>query len=76
MRLKSEKRNTPLTSRGGNGADIENENRMETEKVQHSGNAPESPLTTAELPRYHPRKRKIVLIEEIAEFFGPLLPWA
>ncbi|KFR16433.1 hypothetical protein N306_08276, partial [Opisthocomus hoazin] len=32
MRLKSEKRNTPLTSRGGNGADIENENRMETEK--------------------------------------------
>lgn len=52
MRLKSEKRNTPLSSYGGNGADIEKENKMEAEKVQNSGNAPESSLTTTELPRY------------------------
>ncbi|KFP99109.1 hypothetical protein N329_03032, partial [Haliaeetus albicilla] len=32
MRLKSEKRNTPLSSHGGNGADIEKENKMEAEK--------------------------------------------
>ncbi|KFZ63581.1 hypothetical protein N321_12706, partial [Antrostomus carolinensis] len=31
-RLKAEKRNTPLSSCGGNGADIEKENRMEVEK--------------------------------------------
>lgn len=56
MRLKSEKRNTPLSSHGGNGADIEKENKMEAEKVQNSGNVPASPLTTTELPRYHTRK--------------------
>ncbi|KAF1575645.1 hypothetical protein FQV11_0009127, partial [Eudyptes moseleyi] len=32
MRLKPEKINTPLSSCGGNGADIEKENRMEVEK--------------------------------------------
>ncbi|KFW07399.1 hypothetical protein N327_13516, partial [Fulmarus glacialis] len=32
MRLKPEKRNIPLSSHGGNGADIEKENRMEVEK--------------------------------------------
>ncbi|KFQ93254.1 hypothetical protein Y956_05266, partial [Nipponia nippon] len=32
MRLKPEKRNTPLSSCGGNGADIEKENRMEIEE--------------------------------------------
>ncbi|KFV16309.1 hypothetical protein N340_01876, partial [Tauraco erythrolophus] len=32
MRLKPEKINTPLSSRGGNGAGIEKENRMEAEK--------------------------------------------
>ncbi|KFQ12669.1 hypothetical protein N330_01048, partial [Leptosomus discolor] len=32
MRLQPEKRNTPLSSGGGNGADIEKENKMEAEK--------------------------------------------
>ncbi|KFQ80259.1 hypothetical protein N335_04614, partial [Phaethon lepturus] len=32
MRLKPEKKNTPLSSREGNGADIEKENKMEAEK--------------------------------------------
>ncbi|KFZ59710.1 hypothetical protein N338_08843, partial [Podiceps cristatus] len=32
MRLKPEKRNTPLSSQGGNEVDIEKENRMEVEK--------------------------------------------
>lgn len=52
MRLKPEERNTSLSSCGGNGADIEKENKMELEKVQNSGNTLESPLTTTELPRY------------------------
>ncbi|KFV48855.1 hypothetical protein N328_12962, partial [Gavia stellata] len=32
MKLKPEKRNTPLSSHGGNGAGVEKENKMETEK--------------------------------------------
>ncbi|XP_052628942.1 dynein axonemal assembly factor 8 isoform X2 [Harpia harpyja] len=64
MRLKSEKRNTPLSSHGGNGADIEKENKMEAEKVQNSGNAPESPLATTELPRAEESKRELSQKEE------------
>ncbi|XP_075021950.1 dynein axonemal assembly factor 8 [Calonectris borealis] len=64
MRLKPEKRNIPLSSHGGNGTDIEKENRMEVEKVQHSGNAPESPLTTTELPRTEESKRELSQKEE------------
>ncbi|KAM9290760.1 dynein axonemal assembly factor 8 [Morus bassanus] len=64
MRLKSEKKNTPLSSCGGNGADIVKENRMEVEKVQHSGNAPESPLTTTELLRTEESKRELSQKEE------------
>ncbi|KAM6197249.1 dynein axonemal assembly factor 8 isoform 1-T1 [Sarcoramphus papa] len=63
-RLKPEKRNTPLSSDGGNGADIEKENKMEAEKVQSSGNAPESPLTTTELPRTEESKRELSQKEE------------
>ncbi|XP_072734083.1 dynein axonemal assembly factor 8 isoform X2 [Ciconia boyciana] len=64
MRLKPEKRNTPLSNRGGNGADTEKEGRMEAEKVQHSGNAPESPLPTTELPRTEESKRELSQKEE------------
>ncbi|KAM7091461.1 dynein axonemal assembly factor 8 isoform 2-T3 [Ciconia maguari] len=64
MRLKPEKRNTPLSNRGGNGADTEKEGRMEVEKVQHSGNAPESPLPTTELPRTEESKRELSQKEE------------
>ncbi|XP_075371351.1 dynein axonemal assembly factor 8 isoform X3 [Mycteria americana] len=64
MRLKPEKRNTPLSNREGNGADTEKEGRMEVEKVQHSGNAPESPLPTTELPRTEESKRELSQKEE------------
>ncbi|KAM6077550.1 dynein axonemal assembly factor 8 isoform 2-T2 [Theristicus caerulescens] len=64
MRLKPEKRNTPLSSCGGNGADVEKENRMEVEEVKHSGNAAESPLTTTELPRTEESKRELSQKEE------------
>ncbi|XP_075623566.1 dynein axonemal assembly factor 8 [Balearica regulorum gibbericeps] len=60
MRLKPEKRNTPLSSHGG----IEKENKMEAEKVQHSENAPESSLTTTELPRTEESKRELSQKEE------------
>ncbi|XP_068276337.1 dynein axonemal assembly factor 8 [Nyctibius grandis] len=64
LRLKPEKRNTPLSSHGSNGADVEKENRMEVETVQHSGNAPESPLTTTELSRTEECKRELSQKEE------------
>ncbi|XP_055565593.1 dynein axonemal assembly factor 8 isoform X1 [Falco cherrug] len=63
MRLKPEKRNTPLSSCGGNGADIEEGNKIEAEKVQNSGNAPES-LTTTELPRTEESKKELSQKEE------------
>lgn len=56
MRLEPEKTDTLLSSHRGNGADIKKETKMEAEKVQNSGNAPEPPLTTSELPRYHMRE--------------------
>ncbi|XP_074696955.1 dynein axonemal assembly factor 8 isoform X2 [Strix aluco] len=64
MRLKPETRNTPFSGHGGNGADIEKENKMETEKVQNSGNALESPLTTRELPRTEESKKELSQKEE------------
>ncbi|XP_032560034.1 uncharacterized protein C16orf71 homolog isoform X1 [Chiroxiphia lanceolata] len=51
MRLEPEKKSPPLSSCGDNEADIEKGNKMEAEKVQNSGNVPECPLTTTELPR-------------------------
>lgn len=56
MRLEPEKTNTPLSSHGGNGTDIEKETKMKAETVQNSEKAPEPPLTTPELPRYHIRE--------------------
>lgn len=79
MRLKPEEKNTPLSSCGGNGADTEKENRKEVEEVQHPGNAPESLLTATEFPRYHTGcqgEGKKGSIEEIAELFVCLPPWA
>lgn len=49
VRLEPEKRNFSLSSQRDNGND-------KAEKVQHSGNASESPLPTEEFPRYHTRK--------------------
>ncbi|XP_039245492.1 uncharacterized protein C16orf71 homolog isoform X1 [Pipra filicauda] len=51
MRLEPEKKSPPLSSCGDNEADVEKGNKMEAEKVQNSGNAPECPLITTELPR-------------------------
>lgn len=56
VRLEPEKRNTSLSSQRDNGADIETKSVMKAEKVQHLGNASESPLPTKEFPRYHTRK--------------------
>ncbi|KAM6351563.1 dynein axonemal assembly factor 8 isoform 1-T1 [Alca torda] len=64
MRLKPEKRNSTLSNHGDNGADIENQNKMEAEKVQNSGNAPESPLTATGWPRTEESKREISQKEE------------
>ncbi|XP_014791709.1 PREDICTED: uncharacterized protein C16orf71 homolog [Calidris pugnax] len=64
VRLKPEKRNSTLTNHGDNGADIEKENKMEAEKVQSSGNAPESPLTATEWPRTEESKRELSQKEE------------
>ncbi|XP_032851289.2 dynein axonemal assembly factor 8 isoform X2 [Tyto alba] len=64
MRLKPEKRNTALSSHGGNGANVAKENKMEAEKVQNSGNASESPLTTTELPRTEESKKELSQKEE------------
>ncbi|XP_074014738.1 dynein axonemal assembly factor 8 [Numenius arquata] len=64
VRLKPEKRNSTLTSHGDDGADIEKENKMEAEKVQNSGKAPESPLTATEWPRTEESKRELSRKEE------------
>lgn len=56
MRLEPVKESPPFSSCGGDGADIEKENKMEAEKIPNAGNAPECPLITAELPRYPPGK--------------------
>lgn len=58
LRLKPEKRNGILSSHGDNGADIEKENKMEAEEVQNSGDAPDSPLTATEWPRYHKKSHQ------------------
>ncbi|KAI1233902.1 hypothetical protein IHE44_0004354, partial [Lamprotornis superbus] len=50
MRLEPGKGSPPFSSCGGNGADTQKENKMETEKIQNAGNTPECPLITAELP--------------------------
>ncbi|KAM6320086.1 LOW QUALITY PROTEIN: dynein axonemal assembly factor 8 [Podargus strigoides] len=64
---KPKKRSTPLSNCGGNEADIEKENRTEVEKVQHSGNAPESSLITTELPDTEESKRKLSAEEQMKE---------
>lgn len=52
MRLEPGKESPTFTSCGGNRADTGKENKMEAEKIQNAGDAPECPLITAELPRY------------------------
>ncbi|XP_054067001.1 dynein axonemal assembly factor 8 [Rissa tridactyla] len=64
MRLKPEKRNSTLSNHGDNGANIEKENKVEAEKVQNSGNAPESSLTATEWPRTEESKRELSQKEE------------
>ncbi|XP_067162073.1 dynein axonemal assembly factor 8 isoform X3 [Apteryx mantelli] len=59
MSLEPENGNLPLSSHGGSKADTERENKTETEVVQHSGNAPDSPLTTTELLRREESKREL-----------------
>uniref|UniRef100_A0A8C2U307 Dynein axonemal assembly factor 8 n=1 Tax=Coturnix japonica TaxID=93934 RepID=A0A8C2U307_COTJA len=64
VRLEPERRNTSLSSQRDNGADIEIKNVMEDEKVQHSGNASESPLPTKEFPRTEESDRQLSRKEE------------
>ncbi|XP_072205719.1 dynein axonemal assembly factor 8 [Excalfactoria chinensis] len=64
VRLEPEKRNTSLLSQRDNGADIETKNVMKAEKVQHSGNASESPLPTEEFPRTEEGDRQLSRKEE------------
>ncbi|XP_027539325.1 uncharacterized protein C16orf71 homolog isoform X3 [Neopelma chrysocephalum] len=64
MRLEPEEKSPPLSSCGDNEADIEKGNKMEAEKVQNSGNAPECPLTTTELPRTQESERELSQKEE------------
>ncbi|XP_050173782.1 dynein axonemal assembly factor 8 [Myiozetetes cayanensis] len=64
MRLEPEKKSPPLSSCGDNKADIEKGSEMEAEKVQNSGNAPECPLTTTELPRTQESERELSQKEE------------
>ncbi|XP_017923172.2 uncharacterized protein C16orf71 homolog [Manacus vitellinus] len=64
MRLEPEKKSPPLSSCGDNEADIEKGNKMEAEKVQNSGNAPECPLITTELPRTQESERELSQKEE------------
>ncbi|XP_068764142.1 dynein axonemal assembly factor 8 isoform X4 [Struthio camelus] len=59
MNLEPENGNVPLSNHGGSEADTERENGTETEVVQRSGNAPESPLTTTELLRREESKREL-----------------
>nr|XP_009672200.1 PREDICTED: uncharacterized protein C16orf71 homolog [Struthio camelus australis] len=59
MNLEPENGNVPLSNHGGSEADSERENGTETEVVQRSGNAPESPLTTTELLRREESKREL-----------------
>ncbi|XP_068062641.1 dynein axonemal assembly factor 8 [Anomalospiza imberbis] len=64
MRLEPGKESPPFSSCGGNGADTEKENKMEAEKIQNAGNAPECPLITAELPRREGSERELSQKEE------------
>lgn len=52
VELEPAKESPPFSSCGGNRAETEKENKMEAEKIQNAGDAPECPLITAELPRY------------------------
>eukprot|EP00076_Gallus_gallus_P045480 XP_025011018.1 uncharacterized protein C16orf71 homolog isoform X2 [Gallus gallus] len=64
VRLEPEKRNTSLSSQRDNGADIETKSVMKAEKVQHLGNASESPLPTKEFPRTEESNRELSQKEE------------
>ncbi|KAM6249800.1 dynein axonemal assembly factor 8 [Porphyrio hochstetteri] len=64
VRLKPEKQNTSSSSHGDNGIGIEEENKMQVEKVPHSENAPDSLLITTELPRTEESKRELSQKEE------------
>lgn len=56
IRLEPGKESAPFPSCEDNGADTEKENKMEAEKIQNAGDAPECPRITAELPRYPTRQ--------------------
>lgn len=56
VELEPAKESPPFSSCGGNRAETEKENKMEAEKIQNAGDAPECPLITAELPRYPQEK--------------------
>ncbi|XP_058278612.1 dynein axonemal assembly factor 8 [Hirundo rustica] len=64
MRLEPGKESPPFSRCGGNGADTEKENKMEAEKIQNTGDAPEHPLITAELPRREGCARELSQKEE------------
>ncbi|XP_038007547.1 uncharacterized protein C16orf71 homolog isoform X3 [Motacilla alba alba] len=64
MRLEPDKESLPFSSCGGDGADTEKENKMEAEKIQSAGNAPECRLITTELPRREGSERELSQKEE------------
>ncbi|XP_021266985.1 uncharacterized protein C16orf71 homolog isoform X3 [Numida meleagris] len=59
VRLEPEKGNTSLSSQRGSAADTGTNNIMRAEKVQHSGNASESPLPTKVFPRTEESNREL-----------------
>ncbi|XP_064246624.1 dynein axonemal assembly factor 8 isoform X2 [Passer domesticus] len=64
MRLEPGTESPPFSSCVGNGADTEKENKLEAEKIQNAGNAPECPVITAELPRREGSDRELSQKEE------------
>ncbi|XP_066186189.1 dynein axonemal assembly factor 8 [Sylvia atricapilla] len=64
MRLEPGKESPPFPSCEGNGADTQKENKMEAEKIQSAGDAPECPLITTELPRREGSERELSQKEE------------
>ncbi|XP_031451155.1 uncharacterized protein C16orf71 homolog isoform X2 [Phasianus colchicus] len=64
VRLEPEKINSSLSSQRDHGTDKRTKNIMKAEKVQHPGNALESPLPTKEFPRTEENNRELSQKEE------------